>query len=99
MLPAEAPRAYNFVIPSKMVLWQHVGDLRPLGGITKEMWLAVRHNSSESRVRVPVLAGYFSLVIPPSGQRSPTCSHNIILDETAKLYARGASAGSMSFTV
>ena len=36
MLPAEAPRAYSFAVPSKIVLWQHVGDLRPPGGITKE---------------------------------------------------------------
>ena len=35
VLPAEAPRTYNFA-----VLWQHVGDLRPLGSITKEKWSA-----------------------------------------------------------
>ena len=35
----------------------------------------------------------------PSGQRSPTCCHNAILDGTAKLYARGASAGSMSLSI
>ena len=38
MLPAKAPRAYNFAVPSRIVLWQHVGDLRPLDGITKEKW-------------------------------------------------------------
>ena len=36
MLPAEASRAYSFAVLSRIVLWQHVGDLRPLGGITKE---------------------------------------------------------------
>ena len=40
MLPAEASRAYNFAVPSRIVLWQFVGDLRPLGGITKEKWPA-----------------------------------------------------------
>ena len=40
MLPAEAPHAYNFAVPLKIVLWQHVGDLRPLGGSNKEKWLA-----------------------------------------------------------
>ena len=34
MLPAEAPRAYSFAVLLRIVLWQHVGDLRPLGGIT-----------------------------------------------------------------
>ena len=32
MLPVEAPRAYNVAVLVRMVLWQHVGDLRPLGG-------------------------------------------------------------------
>ena len=27
MLPAEAPRAYRFAVPSRIVLWQHVDDL------------------------------------------------------------------------
>ena len=36
MLPADATRAYNFAILSRILLWQHVGDLCPLGGITKE---------------------------------------------------------------
>ena len=40
MLPMEAPRAYSFVVLSRIVLWQHVGDLRPFGGITKEKWAA-----------------------------------------------------------
>ena len=40
MLPAEAPHAYSFAVPSRIVLWQHVGDLRPLGGITSEKWPA-----------------------------------------------------------
>ena len=41
MLPVEAPRAYSFAVPSRIVLWQHVGDLlRPLGGSSKENWLA-----------------------------------------------------------
>ena len=40
MLPTEAPRAYSFTVPSRLVLWQHVGDLRPLGDITIEKWPA-----------------------------------------------------------
>ena len=40
MLPAEAPRAYSIAVPSTMVLWQHVDDLRPLGGSSKEKWPA-----------------------------------------------------------
>ena len=40
MLPAEAPSAYSFAVPARIVLWQHVGDLRPLGSITKEKWPA-----------------------------------------------------------
>ena len=39
-MPAEAPRAYIFAVPSRIVLWQHVGDLRPLGDISKENWPA-----------------------------------------------------------
>ena len=38
MLPAEALQAYSFAVPLRIVLWQHVGDLWPLGGITKEKW-------------------------------------------------------------
>ena len=40
MLPAEDLRAYNFAVPSRKMLWQHVGDIRPLGGIVKEKWNA-----------------------------------------------------------
>ena len=40
MLPAETPRAYSFAVPSRIVLWQHMGDLRPLSNITKEKWPA-----------------------------------------------------------
>ena len=40
MLPAEAPHPYTFAVPLRIVLWQHVGDLRTLGGITKEKWPA-----------------------------------------------------------
>ena len=40
MLPAEAPRAYNVAVPSRIVLWQHVDDLRPLGDSSKEKWPA-----------------------------------------------------------
>ena len=36
MLPAEASQAYSFAVLSRIVLWQNVGDLRPLGGITEE---------------------------------------------------------------
>ena len=36
MLPAEVPRAYSFAVPARIVLWQHVGDHRPLDGIIKE---------------------------------------------------------------
>ena len=49
-------------------------------------------------LRVPAQAGYFSLVIPLSGQRSPTYRHNTICNRTTKLYAQEASAGSMSFS-
>ena len=51
MLPTEAPRAYSFAVPSRIVLWQHVGDLRPLGGITKEKWPA----HARARTRNPEL--------------------------------------------
>ena len=40
MLPAEAPRAYNVAVPARIVLWQHVGDLRPLSNSIEEKWLA-----------------------------------------------------------
>ena len=40
MLPAEAPRSYSFAVLSRIVLWQNMGDLRSLDGITKEKWLA-----------------------------------------------------------
>ena len=40
MLPTGAPQAYNIAVPSRTVLWQHVGDLWPLGGIIKEKWPA-----------------------------------------------------------
>ena len=45
MLPAEAPRAYNVAVPARMVLWQHVDDLRPLGGSNKENtgFITVKH--------------------------------------------------------
>ena len=38
MLSAEAPRTYSFAVLSRIVIWQHVGDLRPLGSITKQKW-------------------------------------------------------------
>ena len=37
-MSAEAPRAYNFPVLLRILLWQHVGDLRLLSGITKENW-------------------------------------------------------------
>ena len=40
MLPAEVPRASSFTVPLRIVLWQHVGDLSLLGGISKEKWPA-----------------------------------------------------------
>ena len=40
MLPAEAPQSYSFAVPSRIMLWQHVGNLRPLGGISREKWPA-----------------------------------------------------------
>ena len=40
MLPAEAPLAYNVAVPARMVLWQHVGDLRPLSDNNVEKWPA-----------------------------------------------------------
>ena len=36
MVPADTPRAYSFTVPSRIVLWHHVGDLWPFDGITKE---------------------------------------------------------------
>ena len=51
MLPAEAPRTYSIAVPSRIVLWQHVGDLRPLGGSNKEKWPA----RAEARTRDPDL--------------------------------------------
>ena len=54
MLPAEAPRAYSFAVPSRIVLWQHVGDLRPLSGSSKEKW----------PVRTGALTRYPELVCP-----------------------------------
>ena len=47
MLPAEAPRAYNVAISARMVLWQYVGDLRPLGGSNVDKWPA----RAEARTR------------------------------------------------
>ena len=38
MLLAEAPRAYSIAVPLRIVLWQHVDDLRPLSGSSKEKW-------------------------------------------------------------
>ena len=59
MLPAEAPRTYSFAVPSRIVLWQHVDDLRPLSGITIEKW----PTRAEARTRHPELvcptANYF----------------------------------------
>ena len=43
--------------------------------------LVVRQMSSGSRVWIPVPTDHFSLV-KPSGQRSPTCCHNTILDSS-----------------
>ena len=41
MLPVEAPCTYSFAVPSRIVLWQYVGDLRLLDGtITIEKWPA-----------------------------------------------------------
>ena len=40
MLPVEAIQAYSFAVLSRIVLWQHVGDLKPLNGISKEKWPA-----------------------------------------------------------
>ena len=38
MLPAEAPRAYSIVV--RIVVWQQVDDLRPLGDGSREKWPA-----------------------------------------------------------
>ena len=51
MLPVEAPRVYSIAVPSRIVLWQHVGDLRPLGGSSKEKW----HVRAGARTRDPEL--------------------------------------------
>ena len=40
MLLAEAPCAYSIAVLSRIVLWQYVGDLRPLGGSSNEKWPA-----------------------------------------------------------
>ena len=40
MLPAETFCAYNFAVPQRIVLWQQVGDIQPLGGFTKEKFIA-----------------------------------------------------------
>ena len=40
MLPADAPRAYNCVVPSRIVLWQHVGNLKSIGISSKKKWPA-----------------------------------------------------------
>ena len=32
--------AYNFAVLSRIVLWQHVDDLWPLGSFSKEKWPA-----------------------------------------------------------
>ena len=40
MLPAEASRAYNVAVPVRMMLWQHVDDLRPLSDSIKKKWPA-----------------------------------------------------------
>ena len=41
MLPVEAPSAYSSIaVLSRIVLWQRVGDLKSLGGISKEKWPA-----------------------------------------------------------
>ena len=54
MLPGEAPQAYNFALPSRIVLWQHGGDLRPLGGITKEKWpVGARARTRDSELICP----------------------------------------------
>ena len=36
MQVAKAPCAHKFAVPLRIVLWQHVGDLRSFAGITKE---------------------------------------------------------------
>ena len=51
MLPAKAPRTYNIAVPVRKVLWQHVGDLRPLGSGNEEKWPA----RAEARMRDPEL--------------------------------------------
>ena len=54
MLPVEAPCAYSFVVLLRIVLWQHVGDLRPLGGITIEKWpVRAKARTRESELVCP----------------------------------------------
>ena len=38
------PDAYNLALPSRIVLWQHVGSLWLLGGYSIEKWPARRGN-------------------------------------------------------
>ena len=63
MLPAEAPHAYTFAVPLRIVLWQHVGDLRPLGGSTIEKWPA----RAEAQTQDPELI--CPTVMYPQGHR------------------------------
>ena len=65
MLPAEAPRAYSFAVPLRIVLWQHAGDLRPLGGITKEK----RPARAGTRTRDP------ELVCPTASYQATASTH------------------------
>ena len=58
MLPAEAPRVYSFTVPSRIVLWQHVGDLRSLGGITKEKWPACARVQTRDPELVNLIASH-----------------------------------------
>ena len=58
MLPAEPPRAYSFVVPSRIVLWQHVDDFRPLVGIIEEKWPARAGAQTRDSELVCPTAGY-----------------------------------------
>ena len=69
MLPAEAPRGYSFAVPLRIVVWQHMGDLRPLGGFTKEKW-PVRAGTLSWYTRPLATRPQLVIAISPSVQKA-----------------------------
>ena len=60
--------------------WKLVEDCRHIVVVVVVQWLAIGLANLEIRVRIPISAGHFSLVLPPSGQKSLKCCHNTILN-------------------